>query len=274
MAGLVRRHDPDRFQTALFAPAERREALFALYAFNCEIARVRERVSIPALGQIRLQWWREAIAEAFAGGPVRRHEVIGPLAAAIRACRLDRARFETLIDAREADLDDAPPPSLAALEAYAERSSAPLVLLALAALRVDDAAASEAGREVGTGYALAGLIKAMPFRARMGRLLIPQDIAAETGLDPRDWQALRTTPAVRAATAAIAQAAARHLAAARALRAAVPRRAMPALLPAVVAGRTLRRLARARYDPFDPHLQQPDPMQIWRLARAATLGRY
>ncbi|MGH7100603.1 MAG: phytoene/squalene synthase family protein, partial [Stellaceae bacterium] len=200
LAALVRRHDPDRFRTALFAPAERREALFALYAFNCEIARVRERVSIAALGQIRLQWWREAIAEIFAGAPARRHEVIGPLAAAIRAFSLDRAHFETLIEAREADLDDRPPPSLAALEAYAEKSSAPLVALTLAVLGVDNAAASEAGREVGTGYALAGLLRAMPFQARAGRPLIPQDIAAASGFDPRDWPALRTTPAVRAAT--------------------------------------------------------------------------
>ena len=69
----MRHHDRDRFQTALFAPAERREALFALYAFNYEIARVREAVREPMLGQIRLQWWREAIAAAYAGEPPRRH---------------------------------------------------------------------------------------------------------------------------------------------------------------------------------------------------------
>ena len=61
---LVRRHDRDRYQTALFAPADRREALFALYAFNYEIARVRESVTQPMLGQIRLQWWREVIDAA------------------------------------------------------------------------------------------------------------------------------------------------------------------------------------------------------------------
>src|SRR5215471_18639800 len=68
VAALVRRHDRDRFQTVLFAPAARREALFALYAFNYEIARVRETVTEPVLGQIRLQWWRENIAAAFEGG--------------------------------------------------------------------------------------------------------------------------------------------------------------------------------------------------------------
>src|SRR6266446_5867273 len=84
VAALVQRHDHDRFQTVLFAPAARREALFALYAFNYEIARVRESVSQPMLGQIRLEWWRENIAAAFKGSPVRHHVVVEPLTAAIR----------------------------------------------------------------------------------------------------------------------------------------------------------------------------------------------
>src|SRR6202030_2870644 len=91
VAALVRRHDRDRFQSALFAPAARRETLFALYAFNYEIARVRESVQEPMLGQIRLQWWREAIAAAFEGGHVRNHIVVEPLTAIIRELALSRA---------------------------------------------------------------------------------------------------------------------------------------------------------------------------------------
>src|SRR5712692_11899062 len=100
LAALVHRHDRDRYQTALFAPASRREALLALYAFNYEIARVRESVTEPMLGQIRLQWWREAIAAAFESGPVRNHIVVEPLTAIIRELALSRPHFERLIDAR------------------------------------------------------------------------------------------------------------------------------------------------------------------------------
>src|SRR3981189_3867719 len=98
LAALVRHHDRDRYQTALFAPARRREALLALYAFNYEIARVRETVTQPMLGQIRLQWWRENIAAAFEGGPFRHHPVVEPLAAVIRDLRLTRDHFDRLID--------------------------------------------------------------------------------------------------------------------------------------------------------------------------------
>jgi NADH dehydrogenase [ubiquinone] 1 alpha subcomplex assembly factor 6 len=247
VAALVWRHDRDRFQTVLFAPAARREALFALYAFNYEIARVRERVSEPTLGRIRLEWWRENIAAAYEDGPVRRHDVVEALTAAIREHAPTREHFDRLIDAREKDLAEQAPTSLAALEDYTEAVSARLVYLALEMLGLDDPAARQAGFHVGIAYGLAGLLRAMPHQARATRPLVP---------------------------AAVAAAASRHLALARGLRPAVARAALPALLPAIVAERYLRRLKRAGCDPLDRAVTAPDPLQSWRFAVAALLNRF
>jgi NADH dehydrogenase [ubiquinone] 1 alpha subcomplex assembly factor 6 len=274
VAAIVRRRDPDRFQTALFAPAARREALFALYAFNCEIARVRESVSEPTLGRIRLEWWREAVAAAYAGTPARHHPVAEALAETVRQAAPAREHFEALIEARAADLDDTPPASLAALEHYAEGTSARLVLIALEILGTRDMAAAETGRHAGIGYALAGLLRALPLMARTGRPIIPADIAARHGIDPGNWRTARDTPGLCAAIAEIADTARRHLASARAGRRTIPRPALAALLPAVVAARALDRLARARYDAFDPALARADPLQSWRLALAALRRRF
>src|SRR5947209_10312129 len=115
LAALVRRHDRDRYQTALFAPARCRDALLALYAFNYEIARVRETITQPMLGQIRLQWWREVLDAAYAGAPPRNHLVAVALTAAIREFGLTRRPFDRLVDTRERDLVNDPPASLAAL---------------------------------------------------------------------------------------------------------------------------------------------------------------
>src|SRR5579859_2497108 len=93
---LVRCHDPDRFLTALFAPAERRETLFLLYAFNHELARAREVASEPTLALIRLQWWREVVE-----GARRRHEVAGPLGEALDARRLDKDDLLAMVEGRE-----------------------------------------------------------------------------------------------------------------------------------------------------------------------------
>ena len=272
VAALVQRHDRDRYQTVLFAPVARREALFALYAFNYEIARVRERVTEPILGRMRLEWWREAVAAAFDGGPVRHHVVVEPLTAAIREYPLSRAHFDRLIDTRETDLHDEPQASLEALEDYVEGTSARLVYLALEILGASDPPTTLAGFHVGIGYALAGLLHAMPYLVGTGRRFIPSDISARTGLDNADYRSLRTRPALRAASTELAAAAARHLASAR--TASIARFALPALLPAKIAQRSLARLRRAGYDPFDPSLTARDPLQSWRLAIAMLLGRF
>jgi NADH dehydrogenase [ubiquinone] 1 alpha subcomplex assembly factor 6 len=273
-AAMIRRHDRDRFQTALFAPAAHREALFALYAFNYQIARVREAVTQPMLGHIRLEWWRENIAAAYQNSAVRRNDIVEALTAAIRERKLTRVHFDRLIDAREADFDENPPASLAVLEAYAEETSSPLIYLALEALGAKDRAASEAGHHIGIAYALAGLLRALPSLTASGRPIIPADIAGAGGLDFGDHQGLRNSSTLCAAVAKIAAAAEGHLRAARERRGTVRRAALPALLPAVVAGRALKRLKRAGNDPFAPALARPDPLQSWRLAAAALRSRF
>lgn len=275
VAALVRRHDHDRFLTALFAPAAKREQLWALYAFNYEIARIREVVSEPILGRIRLEWWRESIAAIYSGAPLRRHEVVEPLAAAIRGHELNRAYFDRLIDTREFDLEDRQPASLAALETYAEASAASLVLLALEILGVRDAGTAEVARDLGVAYALAGLLRAMPFHASARRLYVPTDLAASVGLDiERGVFALKPSPALAQIVAMLAQTARRRLAAARDRRHEVPAAALPALLPGILAGSWLDRLARAGHNVFDPALAYPDNWRSWRLTVAAFRRRY
>jgi NADH dehydrogenase [ubiquinone] 1 alpha subcomplex assembly factor 6 len=201
----VRRHDPDRFLTALYAPSGRRESLLTLYAFNLEIAKVRETVSEPMLGEIRLQWWREAIESAYGGGPVRRHAVVEPLTDAIREHRLTRSHFDRLIDARAFDLGDAPPPSVAALVDYAESTSATLLWLALDALGAgQDEAAHAAARAVGIAWAILGLIRAMPHHLRQGRIYLPADLESEFRVERRGLRELKSSPELAAAVESLA----------------------------------------------------------------------
>ena len=275
MAGLVRQHYRDRFLTTLFAPDDRREDLLALYAFNHEVAKTREVVSEPTLGRIRLQWWRDNLEAIYAGQPPRRHGVVEPLAAAIRRHKLSRGPFVRLLAARELDLGDEPPASLAALEAYAEDTSADLVELALQVLGERAEAAVAAGRSVGIAHALVGLLRAIPFHARSKRLYLPRDLVDRAGLHPeRDVFELKSTSGLRNIVGEIANRAERRLALARALRRDVPQRALPALLPAVLAQADLARLARVGYDPFDRRVAGRDPRRSWRLALAALRRRY
>lgn len=273
-AEQVKRYDGDRYATVLFAPEASRPALFSLYAFNLEIAKTREVVTQPMIGQIRLQWWRETLDGVFDGAP-RGHAVALALAGVVRAAGLDRRLFDRLIDTREADLEEAAPETLADLLTYAEGTSSTLTLLALQALGNDFGGPTmEAGREIGIAWALTGLLRAIPFHARTRRVMLPAEIMHAADASPSELFALRDSPAIRRAAAELADLARERLAAARRLRAEVPRAALPALLPATLADGYLNLLRRSAYNVFDPRVSAALPFRSWRLLAASTTGRY
>jgi phytoene synthase len=268
-AAEVRRADYDRFLTVLFAPAEARERLFALYAFNHEIAKVRETVSEPMLGQIRLQWWREAIGAIYDGKP-RAHAVVDALRAAVGDARPERADFEALIDAREFDLAGRAPETLAALEAYGEGSSSRLMYLAAAMLGARGEATRAALKPLGIAWAITGLVRAIPFHARARRQYIPADIAAAAGLTEAALFSLKPGEALGRAAAALAADAERHLAAAKAE--APERAARPLRLFATLARAYLGTLKRRGYQVIERPVELSSAAKIIRLWWAARTG--
>lgn len=242
----VRRFDPDRFLCTLFAPPERRRSLWALLAFNLEIARIAERVREPVLGRMRLEWWRQALDGVFSGAPAE-HAVARALADAVRDHGLRRAPLDRLLDGRERDFDAEFPADLAALLDYAEATSGTVADAWLDLLGVDDAPSRDAARGIGRAWALVGLARANPFRRAAGLNAIP----ARIGL--------------RAVAAA-----------ARDDLAGLPRpsrRALSAFLPAVLARLYLDRLERAGFEPADPRVAAVGAGRIVRLAWAGFTGR-
>jgi phytoene synthase len=270
-AEQIRAHDHDRFLTCLFAPAGAREDLFALYAFNLEIAKVAEVVTEPMAGQIRIQWWREALDGLYAGEP-RKHQIAEPLSAAVRRHELTRGLLERLLDARERDLDTDPPANLEALEGYAAETSGTLVELACEVLGARDEASRTAARHVGVAHALVGLARAVPFHATQRRMMLPGNLAWNHGLDPHDLFELRQPKEVRPVVKEMTARAEDHLAKARAAK--PPRGAVPALLPATLTRRYLGMLAAHDHDVFAPKVQTPPPGRAWRLLWASARGRF
>ena len=274
VGAIARAADYDRYLSTLFAPAGSREALFALIAFNHEVARIPEVVSEPMLGRIRLQWWRETLEAIHAGEPTRRHEVAVPLAAAIRAHGLDRASFERLLDARESDLEPQVPPDLAALERYAAAAGGSLAVLMLQAAGGGGTTALATAGQVGTAWAMIGTLRAAHRAAAQGRVMLPADLLAEAGIAAEDVLRGRAFERCAAVAGPVARRAASLLASAREARRAVPRQGRGVLLIARLADLYLARLRRAAWDPRDAGLAVgPLRKQVAMLAGAAT-GRY
>lgn len=102
---LVRGADRDRFLGALFAPEPARTDLLALLAFNHELARTRTVTREPMLARIRLEWWREAVAEAAGTGKPRAQPIVESLSETVRRRRLRPHDLIALIDAREEEIE-------------------------------------------------------------------------------------------------------------------------------------------------------------------------
>ena len=266
---LVRAADRDRFLATLFAPRERRGALFALYAFNVEIARVREVVRDPVAGEIRLQWWSDVLA-GDGRGEIEAHPVASALRASVARYGLPPERLQTTISARRFDLYDEPMATLADLEAYADGASSSLIALAAQILNGDGASDIDAlSHHAGLAHAIAGLLKAFPFHAARGQLFVPLELLERHGADREDVRIGRATPQLRSALADLRDSARRHLRQAHDMVRLVPHDVMPALLPVALAGATLARMERGDYDPFVPVEIAPWRRQwlIWRAAR-------
>lgn len=269
----VRRYDNDRYLTALHAPTSRRDALFALYAFNVEVAKTREAVSEPMIGQIRLQWWREAIEEAYSGS-VRDHAVLHPLAQAIEQYGLTRGYFDNLLDAREFDLTDQPPATIEELCTYAEGTTSTLIRLALEILDQRTGAAQEAAQGIGIAWGMTGLLRAVVFHARGKRQYLPAQSMREAKADPADLFELRGSAPLADVAREVADAARQALRSGRLHRRGVPRAAIPALLPGTLAEMYLRRIERFEHDLFARPIAVSQPARQLRMLCSMILGRY
>ncbi len=272
----VRRHDPDRFYAALFAPEATRQWLFALYAFNLEIARVRERVNEPMLGEVRLQWWREALDQIFAGRPLR-HDVSEALARTIEATGLPRAPFDALIEARRFDLYETPMETEEGLAAYARATASGLVGLAAQALTAEtlSQALVHAADAAGRAWAYTGILRALPIHAARRQLFLPQEWLIVAGGDAESVFARKSSPALAETMRAFADSARAALAEARAafMRAGEPRTLAAFLMLALVPP-MLTTLERRGYDPFRDSAGLSPLIRLGRLTGAGLLGRF
>ena len=217
---LVQRHDRDRFLSTLFAPDDKRPHLLALYAFNVEILRIRDAVTEPQLGLIRLQWWRDTVESLYEEQGASGHPVAEALGAAIAQGHLPKQALLDLITAHECDLYDDPMPDVTALEAYLGETASRLIQMA--AMILDPARAPRASEAAGLGGVAQGLALVLGDPRHRGPFL-PSGMSLE---------------------AAIAHAR-RRLTEAEALLPAVPKSLLPAFLPLSLTATYLNQIARA-----------------------------
>jgi len=265
-AALVRQADRDRYLATLFAPAQHRDALYALYAFNVEIARVREVAREPMPGEIRLQWWREVLAGA-RDAEAKAHPVAGALRETLARYRLSPEPLSALIDAHGFDLYDEPMASVGDLTRYGIQTEGAVFGYACNILGADEATVGTQALNAASASAIAGMLSRLALHAARRQLYLPLDIVNQHGIDREAIFARQTSEALRAALAVLRARTRWYLGLAE--QQPVPAAIVPALLPAALVGPTLRRMERGGGDPFRFAPLPPWRRQwlLWRAAR-------
>lgn len=255
LASEVKQHDNDRYLCALFAPEKKRAGLFALYAFNQEVARIRENITEPMMGLIRLAWWREAIEELYTG-TVRNHDVLTELHEAMQHRLLPQALFEQMIDGRERDMEEESPADMEALELYGEATSSSLFQLAFETVGIDSDEAQKLAYHLGIAWMLVGYMRAIRFYAASKRVLLPQEYLEKEGISAADIISGRHLEKTKPIVKILTERAKYHLREVKKLQHTVPSIALPVLLPAVIAAIFIRRIEKVNYALFQHDLEQ------------------
>jgi len=266
-ADLVRTHDFTRYAATLFVPAAQRRGLLAIYAFNAEISRVREQVSQPLAGEMRLQWWTDMLAGAGHGG-VEGNPVAAELLRAIRDFRLPVEPLSRLVEEHQFDLYNDPMPSMAALEGYVDATSSALFSLAARVAARPSEEIDHLARHAGLAQGIVAVIAALPRDAARRQLFVPLQLLESDGSGMEEVFSGQQTPGLRVAIDQLAGEADSHLKTALSLLAGVAPEARPVFLPLAVARRDLKRMSRADSDPFAP--QAASRLRVlWTLWRAS-----
>ncbi|MCR4267536.1 phytoene/squalene synthase family protein [Nitratireductor sp. ZSWI3] len=268
---VVREADADRYISVLYAPQDKRAALFALYAFNAELAGIRDRVSEPLPGAVRLQFWRDVLTAGAASETIEGAPIAVALLEAVRAFRLPVQPLLDLIDAREFDLYDDPMPSRNDLEGYCGETAS--ALIQMAGLVLDAPAAmrmAELAGHAGCAQAIAGLLRLLPIHRRRGQCYVPADLLQAAGTS-REALLVGEEGAARAVAAMVALGrdhASRFEEGARGLPAAL----RPAFLPAGLARAYLDRITGKEAKALDKSLTIPQWRKHWLMFNRAMRG--
>ena len=242
LSALVRERDRPRYYSTLFAPAEIRDDLFALYGFAAEIARVPELVSEPQLGEIRLRWWSDALAEASARGGEGETPALRAVSAVIAKHRLPVSAFEALIEARSIDLYSDPPASIGELEGRLGETESVLFQLAAIVAGAAGPEVADAAGHAGVAHGIARRLSMLAVDRALGRTILPADILRASEMSSAELFAPALHAGLPGAVAATAAVARGHLAEAKHRVSTLRRSVRTAFLPLAVVAPLLRRI--------------------------------
>lgn len=264
--------DRDRYLATLFAPQDKRRHLVALYALAAEVSGIREKVSDPMPGQIRLQWWMDVL-DGRPCGEVQANPIAHAVTDTISRFGLPAKPLIDMVDARIFDLFDDPMPTMGDLVGYAGETCS--ALMQMSAIILNDGEApctADIAGHGGVAMTITRVLWNLPKHTARGQLYLPLDILAANGACREDVLSREATPEVCAAIRELHMSALDHLDAMGCYADQIPRKVAPAFLLTALVRPYLAAHAKVR-DPLNEQAQLAQWRRQWVMWRAAGRAR-
>ncbi|KAI9277037.1 isoprenoid synthase domain-containing protein [Phascolomyces articulosus] len=268
-ADSVRQRDYEGFLCVAFYPKHLRNVEYAIRAFNVELASIRESVSNPNTGKMRMQFWKDTIDKIYKGNPPQQPIALA-LDAALKQSKLSSLWFKRIINERITNLDDHQFMTINDMETYSENTASSLLYLQLESLGIKDVNADHAISHIGKMIGISTFLRSLPFHLSQKRMVLPAQITAKYNISQEEVFRQGHVEGLEDAIFEVATAANDHLLTARSMLKSVPSDAFPVVLSAIPTARYLEKLEATNFNIFDPSLQRKDwklPLALWNAHR-------
>jgi NADH dehydrogenase [ubiquinone] 1 alpha subcomplex assembly factor 6 len=260
----VRKLDYEHYFCLMFLKPKPRAANLAIRAFNIETATIKDTVSRPELGLLRMAFWRDTIDLIYKNQPVT-HPVAKALHGAVAYFNLTKGWFLRLLEMRAKDVVTTQPQTVQELEDYAEHTASSLLYLSLETLGIKNIHADHVASHLGRATGLVTLLRGIPFHSSKGQIYLPIELTVKHGVSSEQVFRRQFDEKLAEVVYDVANVAKLHLEKARQLKQSLPREATPIFLVAEFWDDYLERLRKAEFNPFHPEL-----MRVHKLPRLST----
>ncbi len=271
---LLKQYSPDLYNSVLFAPAGKRDALFALYAFAMELDRIPDSVTEPALGEIKLQWWRDTLEQSRkgqqSGNPLA--DVLGSV---INNYNLPAVRVIEMVDARSFELSDDIFPDQIDLKIYLKKTY--ISMFTLASMILDEGHAGQQGNiceDAGLAYGYSMMLCKLPVHISKGRIYLPQSIIDRHDIDIDNLLHGKETDQLRNALDELGGLAVKHYNKFKDIEPQISSNFSPAFLPVTLVNSYVSFYTDKKHRILRELIRINPLYRLWKYWRAAAFGAF
>jgi phytoene synthase len=259
---LTRKSRSNFYYSFLFLSREKRQAMYAVYAFCRSVDDVADGSASLRDKQVRLDEWRRELDRCYDGQP--EHPITVKLAQSNRKFPIPKEHFEELLDGVEMDLTHTRYPTFRELYEYCYRVAGVVGLMCIEIFGYRNPKAKDYAVNLGVALQLTNIMRDVKVDGERGRIYLPQEELARFGYREEELFRGAYTPAFVELMRFAGGRARQYFSQARQLLAEEDRRSLCAAeIMGAIYYRLLEAIEASGYQVFDRTITLPTPHKLW-----------